>query len=830
MTSETHLSGTARACAAQFATARAVRFDGSSEDLRLIAALSRAVLGDGGEVALYVGDEALAAYWLRLDPALDAAVEYVLGDAPGETFEGRVVLAPEDLPATVGTVLLASAGWRPVAAMRRRLLAGVRAVCLADLPSLAPEAIPPYAWVPRPHSIYPFAVPEITFKPGQDLILLDVPARSLAQLPVGFAYVHDALARDGGVKFQTVDADIVIYHRYHADRILDGLLEVHTATGRRMPDEPWDPSGYLLWKEPDVLDLFEEDIRAIVNGLVAARPRILGCSLQEVNIEFMKRVVGRVKAALPELIVVGGGMSCLQPGAARIVFPLADYIVVGEADLTMPRLVRRLLAGERVVGMPGVWSKDDPADRLFEDGEIPADLDALGHPRYEWTDIGLYRCFNDYRLAPVVGSRGCSWARCRFCAERFHWRPRDPVKVADDLEFFSKAGFGGMVFNESDFHGDVGIIDTLCDEILRRGIKAHYTVQLRCNRQADAAYYRKLRQAGFGTLRFGIDACSEHTLRLQNKGYTVATLEKSLRLATEAGLFTEVNIVIGVPGETEEDIDASIDLLVRCKPCIGRIAFINPLMLFRGSDYWNRPEKYGIVFHEDRDSLCGQYAVALPNGAWHSENPFIDEGVRYKRFLRIVKSLRQAGFDMTAWVDFTIDKVEEMARKIDRTPEEQALAAGRMRAGEAYRGFRVSPVDGGFAAARLGSGGLPLPAAIQARTAQAVRRAVDLQHAIAAGQTLAAFRSNDTLVGFSTDGLELRVDRVAIPGETPKGFFVKLVETYKDYNICGFDGLYYAVPRSLGPVNLTQAAHRRREGILAALSLSQAREFVDAEN
>ena len=821
---EANISGTAQAAAVQFSTARAIRFDSSPEDLRVITALRKGVLGKGEKMALY-GTGAIASYFLDMDPFLRDAVACVISDTPGESIGEFITVEPDKLTETVTGVLLCTHRWREVAAMKSTLPGSVRTVCLADLPELDPASVPAYAWIPKVDSIYPMDVPEVSFKKGMDLILFDAPARSIAQLPVGFAYVHDAIKRNSDIKFQTVDSDILVYHRYHSDRILDGVIDVYTNKGRLMPQEPWDPSVYLIWKDDDVLDLFQEDIDKIVSGLIKASPKLLGVSLQEVNIEFMKRVVAPVKESLPDLIVVGGGMSCLQPGAAKFIFPLADYVVVGEADITMPELVNRILHGETIVNMPGVWSKDDPKDREFEDGPLPLDLNDFGHPRYEWADIDLYRNWNAYRLAPIVGSRGCSWAKCFFCAERFKWRTRDPIKVVDDLEFFANKGFEGMVFNESDFHGDVKLIHSLCDEIIRRQIKAHYTVQLRCNRHADAAYYAKLKKAGFGTLRFGIDGCSENTLRRQNKGYNTRILKNSLKLATEAGLFTEVNIVIGVPGETESDIDESIELLTECKPWIGRIAFINPLMLFRGSTYWNEPERFNIVFDEDREMLFANYPVAIPNGTWHSENPFIDEGVRYNRFLRVVKGLRDNGFDMTAWVNFTIDAVEKMDKARQKTPEELAIEAGRIKAGNVYRGFEIIKDQSGWRAMRIGiRGGVP----IQATDAESVRRGVDLHLRIAdSGAAMAAFRQGDELFGVKSGGLlSLTVDSV-LPKEGPnETWFVKLVESYRNYNICRHDGIFYAVPIGIGDVNLTREVDRKAKGILVALSLAHAKTLI----
>lgn len=509
----------------------------------------------------------------------------------------------------------------------------------------------------KTHSIYPIEIPKIEFLKELDLILLDLPARSLAQLPVGFGYVHDALKKTG-IKFQTVDMDIIIYHRFHSRRIMDGLSEVSTSSGYLLPEDPWLPTHYQIWENPEVIEYFRTDIKEIVDGIINARPKILALSLQQVNLAFAREVVRGVRSGLPEVIVIGGGMSCLQPYAAKMVFPEADYIVVGEADLVVDPLVEALIKGERPRDLPGVWSRYDTPERVFTPGPIPMNLDAIGHPRYEWTDVKLYRNWNGYQLTPIVGSRGCSWSRCRFCGECFFWRARPPECVADDLEWFYQQGLTEFVFNESDLNGEPRIVEGLCDEIIRRKMKIRMTAQLRCHHRADKSYYNKLHAAGFNCLRFGIDGGSTNTLRLQRKGYSKEVARRNLKDSAKAGIYNEINLVVGVPGETEADIDETIEFIKELKSYIGRVAFINPLMLFRGSDYWDYPEKFGIYFHNSREDLYNRYPVAIPDHEWYSTNPYIDARVRFARFTKVTKALRDYGVPMGDFAEFTIEQVE----------------------------------------------------------------------------------------------------------------------------------------------------------------------------
>src|SRR5206468_4278511 len=124
------------------------------------------------------------------------------------------------------------------------------------------------------------------------------------------------------------------------------------------------------------------------------------------------------------------------------------------------------------------------------------------------------------------------------------------------------------------------------------------------------------------------------------------------------GHFHRGNWVIGVPGETEADIDEGIQLILENKKYIGRLANINPLILVNGGVYWLEPERHNIRFREDKDELYRRFPRAIPAHLWYSENPYIDEKIRKRWFEKIVLTLHQNGFDVGAWASRVIEDVQ----------------------------------------------------------------------------------------------------------------------------------------------------------------------------
>ncbi|WP_425405108.1 B12-binding domain-containing radical SAM protein [Hwanghaeella sp.] len=569
--------------------------------------------------------------------------------------------------------------------------------CLAKI---CPQHVPDFSWGNSSLSIYPIDVPEITVESGLDLLLLDCPARNLSLMPNGLAYVHNALKKTS-IDFQTLDLDIITYHNYHIHRIHNLCDTVTLPSGLEMPEDPWQAMHYDIWSMSEVIDYFGPLITEVADKIVAAQPKILAMSIQACNEKFSRRLINIVRARAPETIILLGGYSCYNPDIGLKAFPEADYMCVGEADLSIGPLVETLLTEGRAANMPGVVSRHDDPKLPFIPAPMQHNLDELDFPKYEWIGTDIYVNFNGYRLTPVIASRGCRWARCTFCAERFYWRIRSPKNFVDELEWLASKGCHLFMFNESDLNGHPEMLLEICDEIIRRDLKVLLTGQLRIHKKCTRAYFDKLKAAGFSALRFGIDAFSANALRLQKKGYTKETISNVLRDCHEAGIASEINWVIGVPGETEEDIDEGIDFILQNKQYIGRLANINPLILSNGSVYWLEPEEHNIKFRAPKEDLYKHYFRAIPAHLWYSEEPYIDGAVRKRWFEKIILRLHENNFTIGDWAQRVIDDVvknkdgNRVAVK-DLPTEQDNDVFPSPTVIENYKGFNIVELPGKF--------------------------------------------------------------------------------------------------------------------------------------
>ena len=510
----------------------------------------------------------------------------------------------------------------------------------------------------KDENLYPILIPPIEINSGLDFLLLELPPRYMPMMPNGLGYVHNILKRCE-INFQTIDANIIFYHRYHSERILERTGPVVTSSSYIMKEDPWDNSVIDEWHRPEVIEYFWPQVEEILQGIVDNCPKAVGISVHANNRVLAREFIKALRTRTPEVIIVVGGYDCVHYEIGPYLFPDFDYMLIGEAEKTLKPLITVLSNVGKPKDLPGIISRYDSPDRKWDGTALFEDLDSIDFPRYEWVDPALYQTHDRKHLIPITASRGCKWSRCRFCAECFPFRKRQPKKVADEIEYFTLKGFHSFHFNESDVNGDPQNLYNICSEIINRGLKVKLCGQLRIDIHNTREYFVHLAKAGFTHLRFGVDGWSKNTLRFQRKGYNMEIVFQNLCYCHEAGINTTVNIVIGVPGETEDDITETVENMVRCKDYIDCVESFNTLILLCGSEYYKNPKKYKIRFRGDKDEIYKNHHYFIPAELWYSEGPYIDQDVRMRRLDRITTELYKQGVKIGSFAERVIENLKK---------------------------------------------------------------------------------------------------------------------------------------------------------------------------
>ena len=216
---------------------------------------------------------------------------------------------------------------------------------------------------------------------------------------------------------------------------------------------------------------------------------------------------------------------------------------------------------------------------------------------------GLYA-----RATTVFTSRGCAFD-CTFCAGKVavgkKVRFQSPDLVIEEIEKLIKDyRVEGIYFADDMFDINKQRADVICEKLIEKGLhkKMRWYPQLRAN-SIEKRRVELMKRAGAVRADIGFESGSQRTLNTINKRTTVEQNYNAARILHEAGLQFQANIIVGIPGETEDDIRATEAMVRAIKPhWIGFGEFI-PLP---GSRLYQDLLNKGVLTSESVGSLVPQ--------------------------------------------------------------------------------------------------------------------------------------------------------------------------------------------------------------------------------
>jgi anaerobic magnesium-protoporphyrin IX monomethyl ester cyclase len=348
---------------------------------------------------------------------------------------------------------------------------------------------------------------------------------------------------------------------------------------------------------------------------VAARqPQAVGMTATSYTLELVEKWAKKF-AAIGIRVVVGGPHATLAPLDLLNRCPSIEAVVRGEGEAVIGPLISRFANHSDMTGIPGVLTRGASG---IPDLLRIENMEMLPFPRFDDLPIKLYGC-PDARRRPMVTmatTRGCPH-RCGFCSspELLGRKVRgfSVERTLDELERLSR-GFG---VREVSFVDDVFTIKRSRTLALCRGM-ASRKIDLTwfCNARADQVttpLAKAMASAGCHQVYLGFESGSQAILDGINKGTTIERLEQGARILQEQGIERSVGFVIGLPGESDETIAQTIEMVHRVKP--ERVQFTrftplvgSPLARFNvlGGFHVRSADQVGLWIDQCYDSIEGE--------------------------------------------------------------------------------------------------------------------------------------------------------------------------------------------------------------------------------
>lgn len=336
--------------------------------------------------------------------------------------------------------------------------------------------------------------------------------------------------------------------------------------------------------EVDLVDLAHElaagrlahDARladAACERLLARGPRdVIGLSTMGATLPIALLVLERVRARVPDAWTWLGG-----PGTTGVDvrllerFPAVDLVVRGEGELTVRELASTRARGADLAGVAGITWRD-PRGRVRREVDRAPIEDMSSLAPYAWhllPRIAEYKRVTGGTdgLVALDSGRGCAYD-CSFCTIGRTWSRRSrtvPAKalVEDVLALREMPAAKSAYLCHDLFGANRGQAIAFCDGLIARGSPVPFEVRARAD-HLDPELLVRLRRAGGYRVLIGVESADAVVRETAHKGLRRGTdMLTVVDDCARAGVTPILSLILGLPGEGELELEASLDLCAR---------------------------------------------------------------------------------------------------------------------------------------------------------------------------------------------------------------------------------------------------------------------------
>lgn len=336
--------------------------------------------------------------------------------------------------------------------------------------------------------------------------------------------------------------------------------------------------------------------RECADAILSTSPDVVGFSTQCSTSPSSVNIAKLVKELRPQVINLFGGhdVSFLAQQYLEA-FPFIDYVLAGEAELTVPMLAEVILGQTSPVDVPGLGFRLN-GKPIFNTSQRRIDnLDTLRAPSYHLVnDLKDYFHVSRRPTILVDSGRGCAFS-CEFCQTTLlngsKVRYRSVSSLVEELKSYkSLYGDYEAYFVHDLFTARRSFVEELCGRLIEENLDLSWQCRCRLD-QVDSQLLKLMSRAGCRMLLYGVESGSEKTLAVINKRYRSGVAKEIVQRVgwtVDAGIFPSLSMVIGIPEETANDLNATM-LLAAEFVKIGRVnAFIQLLSPLPGTALANR--------------------------------------------------------------------------------------------------------------------------------------------------------------------------------------------------------------------------------------------------
>ncbi|WP_276367558.1 radical SAM protein [Chryseolinea sp. H1M3-3] len=250
-----------------------------------------------------------------------------------------------------------------------------------------------------------------------------------------------------------------------------------------------------------------------------------------------------------------------------------DYVVRGEGEETLVALLTALENSQDIEQVQGLAYRRAGEIKLTAPRQVIRDLDTLPMPAWDLVDMEAYRKIwlqhHGYFSLNIATTRGCPF-KCNWCAKPIYgnrYTSRSPQHVVNEIEMLIKNYAPDYFWMCDDIFGlKPGWVQEFKMLLEEKHIKIRYKIQSRVDLLLQEDTLDALSESGVDTIWVGAESGSQKILDAMDKGTKVEEIYEATRLMKKKGIRVAFFLQFGYLGETQEDINATIQMVRTLMP------------------------------------------------------------------------------------------------------------------------------------------------------------------------------------------------------------------------------------------------------------------------
>jgi radical SAM superfamily enzyme YgiQ (UPF0313 family) len=375
----------------------------------------------------------------------------------------------------------------------------------------------------------------------------------------------------------------------------------NTSIGVKPPLGPMFVAAYLKENSPHVVKIIDCQVsrfneEQIKNEIRDFKPDVVGvCAWTDFWYDAW-RCIQLAKEVDPKIHVTVGGPHIGIYSQVTLEHSGCDSVIVGDGEVPFYWLVNALSHDYKPSHLPGLHFKEHGVQKDGNEFYIHGDLDTLPFPDRTMLPYRDYRSVvaKSDLVTTMITSRGCPY-KCTFCKLAFQKTlSRSANDVLNEMEKIAELGIREVEVYDDTFTWSKKRLIDICKGIVERGIDLDWAIRDRVSSATPDAM-EWLARAGCRRIHFGVESGSNKTLETIKKAINTDQAIEAVRLAKQHGIQVLTYFMLGLPGETVEDMRETIRFAKRLDPDYATFSVTVP---YAGTEIYTDGLAKGVIPHD----------------------------------------------------------------------------------------------------------------------------------------------------------------------------------------------------------------------------------------